>query len=181
MIIFSEHCHVEKGWLQKMFIRAGRGTLKNAPRLEFGCCTQSQKETVSKKNRCQAESHPLFPIVSLGCCGSGEYNAKTNWICRSQSLCSVSYCAKPPPQIPPKSQRYPALSHTYCSVAYLLKPANIRSLLHGPFLPSCFMRVLKFTISLLLSPPAASLSVIVTASFLPLLALFLSFLLPHGD
>lgn len=149
----------------------------NHRKKQFQRCFQKRK----KKNRCQAESHPLFPIVSLGCCGSGEYNAKTNWICRSQSLCSVSYCAKPPPQIPPKSQRYPALSHTYCSVAYLLKPANIRSLLHGPFLPSCFMRVLKFTISLLLSPPAASLSVIVTASFLPLLALFLSFLLPHGD
>lgn len=99
-------------------------------------------------------------------------------------MCSVSHSAKSSPQIPPKSLRFPALSHTYCSVAYLVKPANIRSLLQGPFYPPThFMSVLKFAItpSLLLSPLPGCLSITVTTSFLPLFALFLSFLLPHGD
>lgn len=93
--------------------------------------------------------HILSPrLVSHSWCGSEECNAKTNWICRPQSSRSVSHSAESPTQIPPKSPWYPARSHTHCSPAYLLKPANIRSLLQGSLPPPCFMSVLKFTISL---------------------------------
>lgn len=74
-------------------------------------------------------------------------------------MSSVSHSAKAQTHIPPKSQGFRALSHTYRSVAYLVKPANIGSLLQRPFFPFCFMTVLKFTISL---------SLIVSPLYLPL-------------
>lgn len=143
-IIFSKHCHVEKkkDGCKKMFIKARCGTLKNAQSL--GCCTSSHMHTyVQRGVKKEKKSVPdtLYftssspSAAAAAAVGSEECNAKTNWICRPQSMCSVSQRAKSPPQIPAKSQRFPALSHTYCSVAYLVKPANIRSLLQGPSYP----------------------------------------------
>ena len=182
-----------------MFIKARCGTLKDDSRLKLGCCTQSHTHTHTQihtralvKKRCKKKkqwrkingrhSHILFPLlVSLSRGGSGECNTKTNWICRPQSSCSVSHSAKSPLQIPPKSQRYPALSHTYCSVAYLVKTSQYKIFITGTSPPPYFMSLLKIGLSpRVCSPRLLPLSLSLPL-FSPLLAPFLSFLLPRLD
>lgn len=82
-----------------------------------------------------------------------------------------------------KSQRFPTLSHTYCSAAYLVIPANIRSLLRRDLSTLLFYECLE--IHYKSRPPLshlpASLSVTVTASHslpLPFLSVVL---LPNSD
>lgn len=138
MIIFSKHCHVETDGCKRCLsnqdvalLRMLRdGNLDIAHHHTYTLTVRGVKEIIS-----EAAASFFLSLSFLSCCGSREYNTRTSWICRPQSLCSASHGAMAPPQIPPRSQGYPALSHTYCSVAYLVKPANIRSLLQGPFYP----------------------------------------------
>ncbi len=187
MIIFSKKCHVEKDGCKRCLSKRDVAYLRmfagwNLDVAHNSCWNAHFQRCETEKVGARHNHIPLPLLVFLRCCGSGECNTKTNWICQPQSLCSVSHSAKSPPQIPPKSHRYAALSHTYCSVAYPLKPANIRSLLQGPFcLPILWVPWNSQSVSLLLSPLPASLFVTVTASFFPLLALFLSFLLSRCD
>jgi len=121
-----------KRWRRRIFIICG--TLKNVSRVRRVYTFRSAYKG-KKINVRHTFIHIPSPLIPCYCCGSEECNTKTNWIYRLQRMCTVSSSAKFQPQILPKSQRFPSLSQTYCSVSYLVKPANIRSLLQRPFYP----------------------------------------------
>lgn len=120
-------------------------------------------------------------VPSLNCCGSGQCHGKTNQICRPQRLCSVSNSAQVPTSNPTKVAEISGLKSHILLCCLPGKASQYKSFITETFLPSSFMSVLKSAITLSLSscllPPPLSL---VTA-FFPLLALFLSFLLPRSD
>lgn len=99
-----------------------------------------------------------FP--SLNCCGSGQCHGKTNRICRPQRLCSVSNSAQVPTSNPTKVAEISGLKSHILLCCLPGKASQYKSFITETFLPSSFMSILKFAISLslLLSPPTASLS-----------------------
>lgn len=123
-----------------MFIKARCGTLKDASRLKVEYCTRAhvhifRDETWRRRGRKKTTVPGVIRSISLSVLFSGVQHQ--NKLDLSHEACVRFHTVPSPPlQIPPKSQRFPALSHTYCSVAYLVKPANIRSLLRGPFQPA---------------------------------------------
>lgn len=130
VIIFSLQCHVERDDCRRCLSKGDAADFTIDSGLKFGCSRYMQRW----KRRIGAGSSCIFfpPLppaaLSLYDCGSGQCHSKTKWVFRQQKLCSVSNIAKFPFQIPPKSQRYPARSRTYYSVAQLVNPANIQAL-----------------------------------------------------
>lgn len=129
VIIFSRHCHVEKDDCRRCSSKRDVAHF----RLLFGwksvrCKTQSC--TIFLRWEKNQWSRPDTTAV-----GQSSVAAKQTGFVDSRD-CVQFQTGQSPLRIPPKSWRYLALSHTYCSVAYLQKSPNIRALLQrSPYLP----------------------------------------------
>ena len=132
--------------------------LENASRLKCGYYTRGLSEVWGI---IAGHSRLLFPPSAA--VGQGSVKPKQSGFVHRGACVQFHAGPEPSPQIPPESQRFPALSHTYCPVAYLVKPASIGSLLQEPLSPPFLWASRESTLSLslcLLSlalPPSLSL------------------------